>query len=265
VGLPAMPVVVRPREIWRTPPPEGGSFLRHRVLPRAVSAVPSLALGTYCVDTDERVVSLTYDDGPHPEHTPRILDVLAAQGAAATFFVLARQVRKHPEVVRRIVADGHEVALHGDDHTSLATLTTREALARVRSARAVVEDTTGVRLMSYRPPYGTISVSQAAAVRATGLRLVIWSSDATDWVHAEESVVSARALEGAFPGGIVLLHDDRGDPETLGPGERLPAFDRAYVLDALLEGLGAAGYTTQTVARLLAGRRHVRSLVRARG
>ncbi len=256
------PLVVRPREIWRRPPPDGGRFVSLRAVPAWAAPFVAVPLGTWCVDTRERVAALTYDDGPHPEHTPRILDVLAERGETATFFVLARQVRRHPAIAQRIVADGHELALHGEDHTSLATLGVREAISRIRAARAEVEDVTGSRLHLYRPPYGTITPAQMIALRTTGLRLVIWSSDATDWLHDEEDVLAERAHGGVFPGGIVLLHDDRGDPETAGPADVLPAFDRAAVLTGLLDRLDADGYDLRTVGQLLGSARHVRSIVR---
>ena len=88
-----------------------------------------------CVATEQRVVALTYDDGPDPENTPAVLDALAAFGATATFFVLADRAEKHPELLRRIVAEGHDVGLHGEDHTRLSTLSAREALTRIRRGR----------------------------------------------------------------------------------------------------------------------------------
>src|SRR5690554_6045822 len=96
-------LVVRRRDIECDPRPAGGDFGRSALLPFGARFV-SRAFGVFCVNTADRVLAITFDDGPHPEHTPRILDALSEHGAKATFFVLARQVREHPEVVRRIVA-----------------------------------------------------------------------------------------------------------------------------------------------------------------
>ncbi len=218
----------------------------------------------YCADTSERVVALTYDDGPHPEHTPRLLDVLAATGATATFFVLGQQVEKHPDVVRRIVADGHEIGLHGQDHRSLLSVSDREASALIRGAKARVESVVQTPLRLYRPPYGVHTSGQARAVRRMGLDLVIWSGDAHDWLHDAESAIADRVVAETFPGGILLLHDHRADPETLRAGEELPRFDRAAVLDAVLARLSDDGYRTTTVGRLLRDHRPVRSRSRQR-
>src|SRR5690606_17096097 len=201
----------------------------------------SRAFGVFCVNTADRVLAITFDDGPHPEHTPRILDALSEHGAKATFFVLARQVREHPEVVRRIVAEGHELALHGEDHRSLLTVGTREALEQLKGARQFVEDVGVAPVRLFRPPYGECTIAQAIGIRAAGLDIVIWSADALDWLHDEEHAIARRALMTVFPGSILLLHDDRADPETLAPGEVLPAFDRALVSRLILQSLAAEG------------------------
>jgi peptidoglycan/xylan/chitin deacetylase (PgdA/CDA1 family) len=225
----------------------------------------SRSLGTFCVSTDEQVVALTYDDGPHPEHTPRLLDVLAAAKARATFFVLAEPAREHPEIVRRAVAEGHEIALHGADHRSLIGRRTTEVTRSVLEARRVVEDVAGVAVALYRPPYGRHTPAQARALHRAGLELVVWSGDAGDWVHDEPVNIADRAWARVFPGAIVLLHDDRADPETLRQGERLPFFDRAAVLVDLLGRLEDHGMQTSTVSALLTDHPRVRALAHEMG
>jgi peptidoglycan/xylan/chitin deacetylase (PgdA/CDA1 family) len=244
-------LVVLRRNIETDPLPVGGTFGDVALRPAPVLSPLARWLSVYCVDTAERVVSLTYDDGPHPQHTPRILDVLAETGATATFFVLTRQVRAHPAIVRRILAEGHEIGLHGDDHTSLLVMGTREAVTRVRRARAELEDVVGQRVRLYRPPYGLGRIRQLTALAALGLEIVIWTGAAVDWLHDDEGAIADRAVRESFPGGFLLLHDDRGDPETIGKNELLPAFDRAEVARLIIDGLHADGYTTATVGSLL--------------
>ncbi|UKJ62245.1 polysaccharide deacetylase family protein [Cellulosimicrobium cellulans] len=256
-------LVVRRRDIERDDPPAGA----FRGVAYARGLVPSFltrSLGVFCVDTTERVYSLTYDDGPDPRSTPGVLDALARHGARATFFVLSEPARRHPGIVRRIVADGHELALHGRDHTSLLTMDDATAVATIRDARAAVEDVAGTPVRLYRPPYGEHTWGQARGVRRLGLDLTIWSGDAFDWVHDEEEAVARRALSSVFPGAILLLHDTRADPETLGPGERLPEFDRADVLDRVLSATRARGFTEATTGDLTARHRRVRSMARER-
>ncbi|MGC5165236.1 polysaccharide deacetylase family protein [Luteimicrobium sp. DT211] len=215
--------------------------------PRAVAA-----LGAHGVDATERVVAITYDDGPHPEHTPRILDVLARRGVRATFFTIGAFVRERPELVRRIVAEGHALGLHGADHRSLAGRDPREVVATTLRAKAHLEDVAQVPVTMFRPPYGVMPKRQGLALWRAGLEPVMWSGDAADWTDRPVDDVVDDARRSVFPGAMLLLHDNRADPETLGPGERLPAFDKGAVLDRLLDLLERDHYRTRTVPELLA-------------
>jgi peptidoglycan-N-acetylglucosamine deacetylase len=217
---------------------------------------------TFCVDTTEQVVALTYDDGPDPAHTPGLLDLLADRGVRATFFVLADAADAHPDLVRRIVADGHELALHGADHTRLTTLPDAEAVAVVADARRRVEAVAGVPVRLFRPPYGAHTPGALRGWRRLGLDVVIWSGWAADWVDDPADVVADRARGVVHPGGILLLHDTRADPETLAPGEELPRFDRAAVSARLIDGLHADGWTCRTVGDLLRDHPRVRAVIR---
>ena len=258
--------VVRLGELWHpqarlTGGGFGASDRWPRVLPRRLSRLAAV----YCVDTSDPVVALSYDDGPHPEHTPRILDLLAERAIRATFCVLSEHVVRFPGVARRIVADGHELQLHGDNHDSLLGMSTSEAVRRMRRARGQVEDVVGGRITWFRPPYGLHTAPQAAAIRAAlGLPTVVWSSDAKDWIDDEVDAIVERALAGTFSGGVLLLHDNRGDPQTLRPGERLPDFDKASVLRGVLDRMAGQGLTVCTVGELIASYPRVRCLAPAR-
>ncbi|HEY2645163.1 MAG TPA: polysaccharide deacetylase family protein [Galbitalea sp.] len=257
-------VVVRRRDIESDPRPPGGRFAESAVLPVPASSPIAALLSVFCVNTTERVLAITFDDGPHQVFTPKILDILAAFNVKATFFVLARQVEKYPDVARRIIADGHEIGVHGQDHTSLLTMSTGAARSGIAAARARIESVTGVPIRLYRAPYGANTVRQAAIIRSMGLLNVSWSADGLDWLDDDASAIAARALYGVFPGSILLLHDDRGDPETLAPGEMLPAFDRAEVVELVLSALAERGYTALTAGALLAGYQQVRSAAKNR-
>jgi peptidoglycan/xylan/chitin deacetylase (PgdA/CDA1 family) len=236
--------------------------LRRRALLTVAGPLLRPVSCTMCVDTADPVVALTYDDGPDPVQTPALLDLLADRGVRATFFVLADAAVAHPELVRRIVAEGHELALHGADHTRLPTLPDQQAVGVVADARRRVEDVAGVPVRLFRPPYGAHTAGSLRGWRALGLDVVIWSGWAADWYDDAPEAVTARARRAVHPGGILLLHDTRADPETLGPGEELPRFDRAAVSAGLIDPLTAEGWTFDTVGGLLARYPRVRTVIR---
>ncbi|HEY5224729.1 MAG TPA: polysaccharide deacetylase family protein [Microbacteriaceae bacterium] len=230
------------------------------LIPRAVYQT----FGIYCVDTIDRVWALTYDDGPDPASTPRVLDVLRRHRAVATFFVLSGAAERHPEIVRRIVDEGHELALHGVDHQPLLTLTTKAAITRIRASRDILEQLTGRRVTLYRPPHGDVTPAQKRAIYRLGLRVVIWSGHASDWIDAPEVEVAERAVRAIFPGSVQLMHDARADPANLEPGELLPTFDRGEVLERILAQTRAAGYRELAASELFARYPIVQSMSRVR-
>ena len=123
--------------------------------------------------------ALTFDDGPDPEATPAVLDVLDREGAKATFFLVGERVEAHPELAREVAARGHTVALHGHVHVEHETLA--EPAADLQRARVAVEQATGVQATLFRPPYGRFSAASHAACLGAGLTPVYWSGWGCDW------------------------------------------------------------------------------------
>jgi len=153
-------------------------------------------------------VALTFDDGPHPEGTPAVLEVLAAEGARATFFLVGEQVQRRPELARRIAAEGHGVELHAFAHRLQSRLHRRTVTEDVRRGRAVIEDAIGRRVGWHRPPYGVYSPSGLDAVRAEGLRPLLWSRWGRDWRRLTTAErIAARAAGDLAAGDVLLLHD----------------------------------------------------------
>jgi peptidoglycan-N-acetylglucosamine deacetylase len=155
-----------------------------------------------------RGVALTFDDGPHPEATPALLDLLGEAGVRATFFLVGEQVERWPGLAERIAAEGHEPALHGHRHRNLLRVTPR-ALARDLDLGArVVEQATGRAPVLYRPPYGIFSPAGLALVRRRGWTPVLWSRWGHDWrrfITAER--IAREATRDLSDGEVLLLHD----------------------------------------------------------
>jgi len=164
-------------------------------------------------------IALTFDDGPHPVYTPRILDALHEAGARATFFVIGRNAREHPELVRRIAAEGHTLATHTDSHRSLARVPARRLWAECRGARESVERIAGMPAPLFRPPWGKLRVAALLVLAAARMPIVMWSFDTLDHrgLAPEELVrgVEAAALQA---GDIVLMHDDGANTADALPG-----------------------------------------------
>jgi peptidoglycan/xylan/chitin deacetylase (PgdA/CDA1 family) len=202
------------------------------------------------VRTSRRVVALTYDDGPDPKGTPAVLAALAEAGVTATFFQLAERAERYPELVRDVLDAGHEIAVHGVDHSRLTALPRADAAARIRDARDRLAAVAGRQQRYFRPAYGGQTLGTYLATRRAGLDPVVWGPTVADWVDGDPRDIAARALTGLGPGEVVLLHDGFEVP----PGDTTPepVFDRGEVTLALLDLLTDRGYTATSVTGLLA-------------
>jgi peptidoglycan/xylan/chitin deacetylase (PgdA/CDA1 family) len=153
-------------------------------------------------------VALTFDDGPHPQGTPAVLETLREHGATATFFLAGEQVVRRPALAAEIAAAGHRVELHCHRHRNLLRLTVREFLEDAERARAAIEEATGQAIVDYRPPYGIFGAATLRAVRRRGWRPLLWSRWGRDWARrATPESIARRSSAGVRAGDIVLLHD----------------------------------------------------------
>jgi peptidoglycan/xylan/chitin deacetylase (PgdA/CDA1 family) len=153
-------------------------------------------------------VALTFDDGPHPEGTPAVLDVLARAGVRATFFVVGEQVRRRPELVVRAAAAGHAIALHGDRHRLQPRLSAAAVADDLRRGVAAIEDATGASPAWHRPPFGIYSPTGLRIARTAGLAPLLWSRWGKDWrKRTTPRRIAARATRSLIGGDVILLHD----------------------------------------------------------
>ena len=157
------------------------------------------------------VVYLTFDDGPTPAWTPRVLELLARHRALATFFVVGGNAAAHPELVRQAYAAGHGVGNHTWTHRRLTRLGGGALEAEVGATSAAIHRATGAPVRCLRPPYATVDAANAERARALGLRLVMWDVDSGDWRRPGAGVIADRILGRVRSGDVVLLHDGGGD------------------------------------------------------
>jgi peptidoglycan/xylan/chitin deacetylase (PgdA/CDA1 family) len=154
-------------------------------------------------------VALTFDDGPSPATTPRVLELLAAAGVRATFFVVGRKALEHPALVRNIAAAGHQVGLHGYEHDRLFSLRFSDHVALdIRRTQDVIEQAGAPRPTLFRPPIGFVSHFTVRGARKAGVRLVGCSARALDgFRQASPDKVAERLVRALEPGALVAMHD----------------------------------------------------------
>lgn len=178
--------------------------------------------------------ALTFDDGPHAQGTPAVLDMLAGSGVSATFFLVGEQVLRNPSLPGEILAAGHAIGLHCHRHRNLLRLApwqVREDLAR---ARVAIEDASGVSPALYRPPYGVLNASALRLAQRAGWRTLLWTHWGRDWEkRATPESIAARVTDGVQEGSVLLLHD--ADDYSAKDSWRRTALALPRVLDVLAD------------------------------
>ena len=190
-------------------------------------------------ETTQPVIAITFDDGPDPVLTPRLLDLLKARGIHATFFMVGRNVSAFPDVVKRIVAEGHEVANHSWSHPMLTQLSQQSVESQMRRTHDAIVKACGVAPLVYRPPYGAIGMSQRARIeKSFGYSAILWDVDPLDWQKPRKAQkVYDRVMSRTKPGSIILCHDIH---ETT-----------IAAMPAVLDDLKGRGYAFATVTQLI--------------
>lgn len=178
------------------------------------------------VNTREPVLALTFDDGPHPQYTPQVLDLLQQYQAKATFFVVGQSAEQHPELIDRIKAEGHALGNHTYSHPVMPQLPGRQRRGEVRACGRLLRDQS-MRL--FRPPWGAQTRASRFDLLRLGYRVVTWDVIVEDWLEQTPVGLARRIMDGAKPGGIVLLHDA---VTPSGPDSH-SCTDRGYLIDAL--------------------------------
>jgi peptidoglycan/xylan/chitin deacetylase (PgdA/CDA1 family) len=231
----------------------GAAIAGGSVLAAAGWAVPALAPVVGPVAARLRVplrfrshdsVALTFDDGPHPEGTPAVLELLAAAGVKATFFMVGERVLNAPEIAGEVAAQGHAIAVHGHRHRNLLRLPPAAVAADLDTAHDVIGHFTGTAPVLHRPPYGIYSWPALRAVRARGWAPVLWSRWGHDWRRrATPEGITRELTEGLVAGDILLLHD-ADDYSARDSWRRTVA-----ALPHVLEAIAAAGLRVDLYGR----------------
>jgi peptidoglycan-N-acetylglucosamine deacetylase len=208
--------------------------------PSGSPAPSGLKPATYFqVNVDGPYIAMTFDDGPSPETTSRLLDILKQRNIKVTFFMIGQNAERYPEIVKRILAEGHEIGNHSWTHPQLAKLSDDRVTEEITKTQNAIHNASGYTPTILRPPYGSITARQKEWIESKfGLSVILWSVDPFDWKRPGASVIQQRILAGARPGAIILSHDIH--KQTV---DSMPA---------TLDALAAKGYKFVTVSQLIA-------------
>ena len=190
------------------------------------------------VGVQDKVAALTFDDGPHGTLTPRVLDILRNNNVKGTFFMQGCNVKAHPQVVRRMVNEGHEVGNHTWNHVYLSKISREKAEDQLQRTNEAIRSACGIVPVVMRPPGGYTNAGVASWARQRfGFTTIMWDVDTNDWRKPGTAVVAARAVNGAKPGSIILVHDIHASTVA--------------AIDAIVKGLKNRGYELVTVSELI--------------
>lgn len=190
------------------------------------------------VNITQPVLAMTFDDGPHPSLTPKLLDILKERNIKCTFFVIGKNAKMYPKIIQRMIAEGHEVANHTWTHCSLTSRSDAQIRSELQQSEDALVAAANYRPHLIRPPYGAINTRVKQFMFSEfGYSTIMWSVDPQDWRRPGVSVVTNRLVNGARPGSIMLAHDIH--PPTI------------QAMPSMFDQLLAKGYQFVTVSQLM--------------
>lgn len=195
------------------------------------------------VQTDKKVVALTFDDGPHPQFTPALLDVLKKHDARATFFVMGNKAEDYPQIIKRTAIEGHEIGNHSYSHPDFNKLKKEAQLEEINKTTAIIEKYSGQNVALLRPPGGYLSYDLIEMSKKQNLIIAYWTyqQDSKDWRNGTKaSAISRHIIKNIQPGQVIILHD--GCPNGMAT---------AKAVDMIISNLKEEGYTFVTMSELI--------------
>jgi peptidoglycan/xylan/chitin deacetylase (PgdA/CDA1 family) len=201
-------------------------------------------------DRKRKKIALTFDDGPHPKHTPEILELLASFDVKATFFLTGTNAREHQDLSKKIAQEGHEIGAHSFWHRRMLFLSRDVVESEIDFAFEVIGRITGREIKLFRPPFGVYGYLLPKILKRKGARLILWDVNSRDWKLRDSKRMSAKVISKTRGGSILLFHDRKWDEEDS---------DRCHTVSALREiipALTERGFSAVTVSELLGGDSH---------
>ena len=183
-------------------------------------------------------VMLTFDDGPHPDITPKILDILKSKKIRATFFVLGIKVAENQQILKRIVDEGHEVAAHGWNHNAITKITHAHLVNNLNQTKNAIYAATMKTPVIYRPPFGLSNADiNTYITKEQKMKVILWSIDSQDWEIKDPTIIAKNIIDKTEPGDVILCHDVH--QHTI------------EAVSLIVEGLTKADYEFLTLSQIL--------------
>lgn len=194
----------------------------------------------FCASTDKKIAALTFDDGPHPQLTDEILDILAEYNVKATFFVIGKNAERYKKQLIRAYSEGHEIGNHTYSHLTASNANAEKLTAELKKTDKIISDITGQRPRLFRPPTGYCNSVAVQSAAELGYKVILWTVDTRDWAHTSAPEINKNVSEHIGNGSIILFHDYvSGTAST------------AKALKKLLPELIEQGYSFDTVSNML--------------
>lgn len=192
--------------------------------------------------THPKHVALTFDDGPSPGHTEKVLDILRQENVKATFFVIGKKVMEHPMLLNWIDEEGHEIGNHTYSHTRVTWINDQKMLDEIRRTSLLIWDLTGKKVEYFRPPHGRLTNAKRKKIEAKGYKVIYWSVNADDFYHTTWGMrtpesIADRVISRVNGNDIVLMHDN--------------SYQITEALPVIIKALKKRGYYFVTISELL--------------
>ncbi len=205
-----------------------------------ISALPNCNGVFYNNPTKAKQVALTFDDGPHPRYTPKILSLLKEYNITATFFIIGINAENYPEALKQIASSGCEIANHTFTHNNIRNMGEGEIEKEILRCEQTVYNITGIKTVLFRPPEGACVLQAKNAVHTLDYNMILWSLDTMDWAHTPSNIIANEIISNIKDGDIILMHDYVSSPNTT-----------IDALKIIVPCLLKAGYDFVTVSELI--------------
>lgn len=203
----------------------------------------------FSVKTQEKIVALSYDDGPNPGETEALLDLLDELDASVSFFLKGMNVAAHPDIAQQIYARGHEIGNHSWTHKQLISFSKAEMLEELQLTNDAIKAATGFSPVLYRPPFAMQGLGMKRALDVLNMKSIAANVSAADWLDQDPALLAKRVLEDIAPGDIIVLHD--GEADIYDGREQGNRFGTVEATREIINSLRAQGYQVATVTQLL--------------